>query len=148
MPLAIADSSTAAIVFEITEIARADDAALTLPAASVALAVMELMPTASVTSFVKAPEPSAVVVPNEVAPSKSSTCALASAVPVIVRFAVWKVSLSLFVPVSSAAARSRLAGAEGAVTSKTKSLALIMPAELTPVSWKRLSPSPNTPSPL
>ena len=62
-----------------TVMARAADAAPTLPAASVALAVIDRAPAASVTSRLNAPEASAVVVPSEVVPSNNSTRALASA---------------------------------------------------------------------
>ena len=101
-----------------TVMASAADAAPTLPAASVALAVIERAPAASVTSRLNAPEAFAVVVPSEVVPSNNSTRASASACPVIVKPELWLVTLSaLSVPLSSAAARSRPVGAAGAVAS-------------------------------
>ena len=62
-----------------TVIGSAADAAPTLPATSVALAVIERAPAASVTSRLNAPDEFAVVVPSEVVPSNNSTRALASA---------------------------------------------------------------------
>jgi hypothetical protein len=99
--------------------ASALDTALALPAASVAMAVMfEVVPAASVTSRLNAPEAFAVVVPSEVVPLNNSTRALASAVPLIVKPEVWLVILSLLLaPVSSVAAKSRVRGAAGAVVS-------------------------------
>ena len=85
-----------------------------MPAASVALAVMECAPAASVTSRVNTPDASAVVVPSEVVPSNNSTRDLASAWPVMVSADVWLVILSvLSLPLSSPAARSRPVGAAG-----------------------------------
>ena len=102
-----------------TVIDSGEDAPPTLPAASVAFAVIALMPAASATSRLKFPELSAVTVPSEVVPLNSSTRALASAVPVIVSPEVWLVTLSLLLePVSSAEARSRPVGAAGAVVSR------------------------------
>ena len=101
-----------------TVTASAADAAPTLPAASVALAVIERAPAASVTSRLNAPVALAVVVPSEVVPSNNSTRALASAWPVMVRAEVWPVKLSVLLkPLSSAAARSRPVGAAGGVPS-------------------------------
>ena len=98
--------------------ANTDDAAPTLPAASVALAVMECAPSASVTSRLNAPVALAAVVPSEAAPSNNSTRALASAWPVMVSADVWSVTLSaLSVPLSSTAARSTTVGASGGVVS-------------------------------
>ena len=101
-----------------TVTASAVDAAPTSPDASVALAVIERAPAASVTSRLNAPVAFAVVVPSEVAPSNNSTRALASAWPVMVSAEVWLVTLSaLSVPLSSIAAKSRSVGAAGGVTS-------------------------------
>ena len=94
------------------------DAAPTLPAASIALAVIERAPLASVTSRLNAPVALAVVVPSEVVPSNNSTSVLANARPVIVSPDFWVVTLSeLLIPLSSAAARSRPVGAAGGVLS-------------------------------
>ena len=89
------------------------DAAPTLPAALVALAVIECVPAASFTSRLNVPFALAVVVPSEVVPSNNSTRALASTRPVIVSPDVLLVTLSaLLIPLSSAAARSRPVGAD------------------------------------
>ncbi len=58
------------------------------------------------------------MVPFEVSPSNNSTVLFASAVPVKVRLVSWLVTLSVFeFPVSSAAAKSGVEGALGAVVS-------------------------------
>jgi hypothetical protein len=98
---------------------KADDATDVFPAASVALAVIELTPSGSaLTAIVQLPLPSAVPVPINVEPArKSFTTAFASAVPLNVGV-VLLVMLSVFdVPVSDAAARSGVEGADGAVVS-------------------------------
>ena len=62
---------------------RAGEAALTLPAASVAVALKLCAPSArAAVAKLQAPAPFAVTVPSDVAPSKISICAPASAVPV------------------------------------------------------------------
>jgi hypothetical protein len=93
---------------------KAEDAFDIFPAASVALAVMAWLPfeRALLEPTVKLQFPllSAVVVPKELLPSKSSTVLLASAVPVKVGV-VSLVKLSLFdVPVSELASRSGVDG--------------------------------------
>src|SRR5690606_1704440 len=99
-------------------VSAADDAP-TLPAASVARAVILWVASAGrVTSMEKAPEAFAVVVPSEVSPLNSSTRAFASALPVIVKPCVTLVTRSLEDrPLSSAAARARPVGAGGGVVS-------------------------------
>ena len=102
------------------------DAALSLPAASVALAVMfEVVPAASVTSRLNAPVvASAGAVPSEVVPLNNSTLAPASAMPLIFTFCLL-VRLSVDdAPVSSPAAKSRPVGAIGAVVSTVMSSAV------------------------
>ena len=134
-----------------TVMASAADAALTLPAASIALAVIERTPAASVTSRLNAPVPLAVVVPSEVVPSNSSTRASASAWPVIVRADVLLVTLSLSLdPVSSAAAKSRPVGAAGAVAStvtvNAADAALTEPAALVALAVIARAPTANVTS--
>jgi hypothetical protein len=64
------------------------EAADVFPARSVAFAVIVCAPDESGTSIVQFPEPLAVTVPRELAPSKSSTVLLFSAVEENVRFVV------------------------------------------------------------
>ena len=68
----------------LTRNVRASDGALVLPAASVAVAVTECEPSASVTVFDHVPPVAVTLVPSDVVASKSSTLAPSSAVPLIV----------------------------------------------------------------
>jgi len=120
---------------------RAPEAAEAFPAASVAVAVMEWTPAVRLMSLVHEPVTLAMVVPLEVAPSKSSTVLLASAVPEIVRADVFLVMLSeLETPVSSAAAKSSPVGGVGAsvsiVTRKFAEAPLVLPAASVAVAVK------------
>ena len=98
---------------------NADDAKLALPAASVAVAVMECVPSWSAEDVIdQFPLPSAVAVPTVPSTSLVSVIVLfASAVPEIVAVVSLVLSSVLEVPLSEPAARSSDDGAEGAVVS-------------------------------
>lgn len=108
-----------AVVSMVTD--NAADAALTLPAVSVALAVMLRVPAARAEVVVMDHCPAvATPVPTAVVPSYSVTVAPASAVPVKVGL-VTSVMLSVVdTPLSEAASRSGAEGAAGANTSGHK----------------------------
>ena len=130
-----------------TVMVSAADAAPTLPAVSVAFAVMERAPAASVTSRLNAPVVAcAVVVPSEVGPSNNSTVESISAVPVIVTLCLLVRSSIGDAPVSSAVIKSRLIGAAGATVSmSTDRVAwpLMFPAVSVCVAVIKLTPSPG-----
>ncbi len=83
---------------------KAELAALTLPAVSVAVAVRLWLPSASAVVGVKVqlPEASAVVVPSSVVPSKTLMVLLASAVPVSVGVASLVLPPAVMAPVTGA----------------------------------------------
>src|SRR5207248_939055 len=109
-----ADGAVGAAVSMVTD--SPVEAALMLPAASVALAVIVWLPEASVeVAMLQLPLPSAVPLPTCVAPSYSVTVLLASAVPEIGR-AACRVRLSVpDVAASEPVARSGVDGAIGAL---------------------------------
>ena len=78
------------------------------------------------------PEPSAVAVPSDVAPSSNSTVLFASAVPVIVGVSSLVLSSVLELPLSLPASRSGVDGVAGAdvsiVTVNADEAALAFPA--------------------
>jgi len=88
-------STVTLIVVEIDEM---------LPAASVALAVIECVPSLKALLGVKlqSPEPSAAIVPSELPPSKTSTVLSASAVPLKVGVASLVIALSAGLVISGA----------------------------------------------
>ena len=94
-----------------------------LPSASVATAVMALLPSVSAadagTVKDQLPEPSAVVLPREVEPAKSSTVLLASAFPLKLGVGLLVRLSELEVPVSDVGVRSGVEGAAGAVSSRS-----------------------------
>ncbi len=98
-----------------TVIAKTAETSLTLPATSVACAVILCTePADKSISKVKLPPLFAVIVPNEVVPLNNSTVAFASAVPEMVKPLVSLVRLSLLLlPLSSSSAKSKLIGAVG-----------------------------------
>src|SRR5207248_951358 len=112
-----ADGAVGAAVSMVTD--SPVEAALMLPAASVALAVIVWLPEDSVeVAMLQLPLPSAVPLPIWVAPSNSVTVLPASAVPVKVGVATF-VRLSVpEAPESEAVARSGVDGAVGAVWSR------------------------------
>ena len=102
---------------------RAAELGDALPAVSVAVAVIAVLPSesAALVGTVKdqVPELSVVVLPREVVPAKSSTELLASAVPVKVGVDVLvRLSVSVL-PLSEAAVRSGVEGAAGGVSSRS-----------------------------
>ena len=122
--LAVASVGALGVVGEVVSIVtdRLLEALLTLPAVSVALAVMVCMPSVSCTVLVidQIPVvPSAVSVPSTVMPSVSYkvTVALFSALPVKVGKVVLVMSSLVLVPLSLPASKSGVSGAPGAVVS-------------------------------
>src|SRR5512133_104733 len=108
-------ASVGAVVSTLTTSAL--EAVPVLPAASVAVAVIECAPVPSVELTIDQFPPVATAVPSTVVPSYSVTVAPASAVPVNVGV-VTLVRLSVLdVPASLAAARSGVLGAVGASVS-------------------------------
>ena len=91
------------------------EAALVFPAASVAFAVKLCVPSGmALAVMVQAPLELAVAVPSDVEPPRNnSTVLLASAVPLITGVLLFVMLSVLELPLSLAAARSRLAGASG-----------------------------------
>ncbi|TYZ39146.1 hypothetical protein C2U34_26350, partial [Ralstonia solanacearum] len=104
-----------------TVIANAELAVLTLPAASVAVAVMLWLPSvrAVVGEKVQLPEASAVVVPSNVVPSRMLTVLLASAVPVSTGMASLVLPPAVMAPVTGAtlSVTVLMTGAAGAAVS-------------------------------
>ena len=114
-----ADGALGAVVSIVID--KADDATLTLPAASVAFAVMLCTPFARVELVIdQLPEPSAVAVPIRVVPSNSVTVLFASAVPLNVGAVTLVILSVLELPLSDAAIRSDADGALGAIVSTTR----------------------------
>ena len=107
------------------------EAALTLPATSVALAVMLWVPSARVEAVMVHVPPVAMPVPITVVPSNRLTVLPASAVPVKVGVVTLVMLSVLDTPLSDAATRSGLTG-RGAVvsmvTDKAAEAALTLPA--------------------
>lgn len=118
--LAASKSGTLRVAGEVvsTVTASAVEATLVLPAASVAVAEMLCVPSLNVGDVKdQFPVPSAVVLPSEVAPAKTSIAALASDVPLKVGVSS-AVMLSEFEePESLAASKSGSLGAAGALVS-------------------------------
>ena len=115
---------------------RAADAALVLPAASVALVVNVWLPALSVLDvMLQLPEPSAVAVPSTVVPSVSYNFTVAPAstpLPVMVGVVKLVMLSALLAPVSEPLARSGAFDADGAVVSivtvSPADAALVLPA--------------------
>ena len=97
--------------------ASALEAALTLPAASVALTVMLWVPFPSVGVRDQVPSAVAAVVPSTVVPSYTVTVLSASAVPARLGVVILVMLSVLETPVSEVAKRSGSAGRAGAVAS-------------------------------
>ena len=74
----------------------------------------------------QSPLPSAVVVPKEVMPEKSSTVLSASAVPVRVGVVSVVILSVLELPVSEAASRSGVDGADGAIQSNSEDVGVVL----------------------
>ena len=108
------------------------DAALTLPATSVALAVMLWVPFARVEAVMVHVPAVATPVPTAVVPSNRVTVLPVSAVPVKVGVVTLVMLSVLDTPLSDAATRSGADGAAGAtvsmVTDKAADAALTLPA--------------------
>ena len=130
---------------------KAAEAMLTLPARSVAFAVIEWTPRPNVDDVIdQLPLPFAVPLPITVAPSSRVTVAFASAVPTKTGV-VTLVTLSVFdAPLSEAAVRSGVLGAAGAVvsivTDNAAEATLTLPARLVAFAVTEWVPWPSVPA--
>ena len=117
---------------------RAVDAALVLPAVSVAWAVSVWVASLStLVVMVQAPRPPAVAWPTRLAPSYKETTLLASALPVTVGVVTPVIPSLVERPMSEPGAKARALGAAMAVSMVTISAEearLVLPARSTPVA--------------
>ncbi|NKA72185.1 hypothetical protein GO284_01111 [Ralstonia solanacearum] len=128
---------------------KAEVAVLTLPAASVAVAVRLWLPSASAVVGVKdqLPEASAVVVPSSVVPSRMLMVLLASAVPASVGVGSFVLPPEVSVPVTGATASvtALMTGVAGAAVSTVRVnaevAALTLPAASVAVAVRLWLPS-------